>query len=864
MALTAAPVRERAMRGDTARRIRTTAALLDDDHPEMVTGGHLRDAATVLDHGSTDGAKRHLDAAMELLTPRNLIRHGITDDEGHALAKHHMHLINRHRLAVQDIEDQRTRNEQADAARRERQQSASPPGTPVQAQAQPPPGKAAVGLAAEPARTYRYRHGWIKIDGAAGLHGKQVVGTDAHGGTFLGTYQHPGRVIPRHSGALKAKYVREATTVDQAVFGREQARQHAHRRSVLRRIGFGSHDLAGRPGSVIDLRSSTAWLHEPRGRGGEWITGPSAPPGSVSSPFGSHPSRADATAFAQMFGSVKAPSLADQAKHAGLSPAQSKVYLKLRKRGRSHEGALLIAEGFRPEMLGAMFANSSQLAILLTGPKGYKHGWIKADDAGRIHGMVVHGKVTPAQPLGYVTGRYNSLNHTVAPRQGRPVRVSHVTTADSAIPPPVRRKAMMARLGIGSGLAGDSPAVLLAFHPDQARDYRGRWVHIGGSRLRIPRPPGSFQHARAMDDYADTLDVADARIAVHKATKAMIGRDIPTAHRHMRGAIWQDSAFGGGLHRADLEALDAALDTVPKTAAVRNRPRNPLMDIVRAYHGLEPRGSPGSEGRSSLHYKPPVLSEFSARTALLERTPAPRGKPGGPGLYDVKGLGHTAYMQQIVKALIEKRGMPPGRAYAIARGAIRKWMRGGGHVHPEVRAAAGRAEAGEIARQARAHTHAIEGWEIAGCLIELAAQQQPTGSGGGRPQSSNWKNEQRVAKGQAGGGRFGTGGGQAKGKGQQHGRAARRAALTRQIAGIRSQIAALRAQLPQTSGKSRSSTPAKKGAAATSAKQAAQGKATATKAGTAPRKTMSPATIHAKIAALRATLQADIAQLRSL
>ena len=67
-------------------------------------------------------------------------------------------------------------------------------------------------------------------------------------------------------------------------------------------------------------------------------------------------------------------------------------------------------------------------------------------------------------------------------------------------------------------------------------------------------------------------------------------------------------------------------------------------------------------------------------------------------------MGHTPYLQQIVKALIEKRGMPPGKAYAIARAAIRKWMRGGGHVHPEVRAAAGRAEAGEIARQARART----------------------------------------------------------------------------------------------------------------------------------------------------------------
>ena len=94
--------------------------------------------------------------------------------------------------------------------------------------------------------------------------------------------------------------------------------------------------------------------------------------------------------------------------------------------------------------------------------------------------------------------------------------------------------------------------------------------------------------------------------------------------------------------------------------------------------------------------------ELSAKTAMLEATPAPRGKPGGPGLYDVRGMGHTDYVQQIVKALIEKRGMDPHRAYAVARGAIRRWMRGGSGVHPEVRAAAAAAEAGELARQARA------------------------------------------------------------------------------------------------------------------------------------------------------------------
>jgi hypothetical protein len=118
------------------------------------------------------------------------------------------------------------------------------------------------------------------------------------------------------------------------------------------------------------------------------------------------------------------------------------------------------------------------------------------------------------------------------------------------------------------------------------------------------------------------------------------------------------------------------------------------------------------------------LIELSTQTGRLAATPAPRGRPGGPGLYDVKGMGHTAYLQQIVKALIRKRGMPPDKAYAIARGAIRRWASGGGKVHPEVRAAATAAESGELARQRQAksdHEHTADSWAGVFDLVGTAA-----------------------------------------------------------------------------------------------------------------------------------------------
>lgn len=163
-----------------------------------------------------------------------------------------------------------------------------------------------------------------------------------------------------------------------------------------------------------------------------------------------------------------------------------------------------------------------------------------------------------------------------------------------------------------------------------------------------------------------------------------------------------------------------------------NAPRGtPSGGSGGAAEGPRAPSTPSSRQQSYARPNGHILN-LSAQTARLAATPAPRGRPGGPGLYDVSGMGHTDYLQQIVKALIEKRGMPPGKAYAIARGAIRKWMRGGGHVHPEVQAAAGAAEAGELARQARARAvHGHSNWRDVEIAIELAAwESEARGPGG--------------------------------------------------------------------------------------------------------------------------------------
>ena len=161
----------------------------------------------------------------------------------------------------------------------------------------------------------------------------------------------------------------------------------------------------------------------------------------------------------------------------------------------------------------------------------------------------------------------------------------------------------------------------------------------------------------------------------------------------------------------------------------------PLRAVKPGFSPVIPGGRAGgpAAGRSNPSWDDlAAVIGLSAETPRLAVTPAPYGKPGGPGLYGVKGLKHSDYLEQIVHALMTKRGMDKGRATAIARGAIRKWMRGDGKVHPEVRAAAGLAEAEELKAQARAHAHSVT-WDDLSAVIELAAAQPrvPAGSPAG-------------------------------------------------------------------------------------------------------------------------------------
>lgn len=276
-----------------------------------------------------------------------------------------------------------------------------------------------------------------------------------------------------------------------------------------------------------------------------------------------------------------------------------------------------------------------------------------------------------------------------------------------------------------------------------------------------PQPKGSKQFAASWDELAAVIELAEGRDAGGRWSAATRAAASAKAHATASATArsdyshgWKLRDIGGGkkelyseLPTADKmsrtalkQHLDLHHNGGPDVGGRRTGPRNPSKEQLLATHeamhaderlSVNPPGSAdnsalkGGLSRTSIAHthgnttgmaNRPAGIGLSAETGRLAVTPAPYGKPGGPGLYDVKGLKHSDYLEQIVKALMRK-GMDKGKATAIARGSIRKWM--AKSKHPEVKAAAAGAEAEELKAQAQAHAHAVT-WDELAAVVELS------------------------------------------------------------------------------------------------------------------------------------------------
>jgi HK97 family phage prohead protease len=101
----------------------------------------------------------------------------------------------------------------------------------------------------------------------------------------------------------------------------------------------------------------------------------------------------------------------------------------------------------------------------------------------------------------------------------------------------------------------------------------------------------------------------------------------------------------------------------------------------------------------------------TAQTATASTVHHPIGKPGGPGLFHVKGLELPAYIQNVRNAMM-RNGADESRATQMAIGIVRNWKDGhdghGNKVSAEVQAAATKAIAEYEADRAKAHASRSE------------------------------------------------------------------------------------------------------------------------------------------------------------
>jgi hypothetical protein len=121
---------------------------------------------------------------------------------------------------------------------------------------------------------------------------------------------------------------------------------------------------------------------------------------------------------------------------------------------------------------------------------------------------------------------------------------------------------------------------------------------------------------------------------------------------------------------------------------------------------------------------------LSAETPVVSTVHHPFGSPSGPGLFRMKGAQLPAYVQNIAHALLRTgRAKDESSAIQMAIGVVKRWARGGGKVHPEVRAAAAEAIAEWESLKAAAHSHANDGpsVDLAGMYTEAL---HPRAAGG--------------------------------------------------------------------------------------------------------------------------------------
>ncbi len=254
--------------------------------------------------------------------------------------------------------------------------------------------------------------------------------------------------------------------------------------------------------------------------------------------------------------------------------------------------------------------------------------------------------------------------------------------------------------------ASERNAIELAFK------FRHGWIPILGapSDSRPDRPAKSGKvsafnpAAQIHDSHFEDVKAGDYVKSGGIAPKA---KEITEKHTAADGSNYLGLGDGswqpadGVVTTYSKKDIEQGVDTSPEAVTRRRQTgRAEQMEAMAAQADMRSQPLRAAQLRAAAAEARKSL-ELSAQTGMLAATPAPRGKPGGPGLFGEKGNKLPNYIEQVVKGLIDG-GMPSARAYPVAIGKIRDWAEGKGNVKPEVRAASASAIAEWDAKRAKA------------------------------------------------------------------------------------------------------------------------------------------------------------------
>lgn len=754
------------MRKSTAASLRKLAGHIESRHPDLGAHEHINDAARALDRGQTDAANRHLTAAVGNLTPQSLRRHGLLADDQHDAAKRSMDAVHRHMLLIKDIADLHQQNSQlpyasdpadepgiADdslddkpTARLGNVKAMNAPGKPPtggpdastakpqqvtgsstkQVAASIPAGPALelASLALEMyswsgdlttsvdlATAYRYRHGWIKI--APGQ--ADAVRATA---SKIEARRDPG-------SAQAGMHLRQAAgLMDQ---GELSERGHEEVRTHLAQAADFRPDMTGEvQGHIARLDSA-----------GKGMTPPDVghQPGDKSSDT---PLRT-ALGRLNLFGRVLPAANKIMAANEAPQPVDLAFHFNpLEKRGAHGEWTKDDEDKTVKKIMKAYPSDRDGYSA----QGGFVSSMVRS---GHLHNAVKQLDEDAA------SGRYSSKSgdlkeaadslrsaRTSDPRYVHEMEAENGTEPDPGVLADASNKdnkELEEDLGLRS-IGRDDPRV--SFERGEQRKFgtdpqvaeAARRELMDRTILGNYRPPQVNPYAGSRPD----LDITQHQPSAERASKAWAdlnaqfqkvrdkypaptGLPAPGSAEDMNIAAFANVYLASGGYPCPecgtVNAPDARYCKRCRHAVQPSMPYDHFAteDVTCTNCG---RGDDADatfcdqcgERMQGAAVAVGMAVEMSAQTGALASTPHPFGKPGGPGLWGVKGMELPPYVQNIAHALLrEGRAKDEGQAIAMARAATKRWLHGR-NVHPEVRAAAAGADADWRAKQAVAHSHA--------------------------------------------------------------------------------------------------------------------------------------------------------------